>query len=1086
MVKPIDQKAFSTVFIISILLFSGIFGAIWNSFSELEAIEGSATRIESGQDLHLQEIDECQKADEQSTTHTRGESRTIDDVGVVSMSDIEKDVLNVDHYPGTVVHMNITVKNFGTNAITTPFELLMTISDGTTEPPSYHFQENQTLPACLGTTVMQPETPYNLTWNWTTPLKMPHGCNENFSISDVRFWIYFTTLLEGDENSSNNQKWMKVDVNQPDFEVELQKGWIINNIYFPQPDIIIRITPGEANLFQLNFTLHNLGKGSYINFTTIPPQDWKAIPPPRKYYNDRSNSTLENLSLTIFPSVNRKHLPTATWLIITLKAVCESYPLAFDTIDFRVKVEFWPYPLIKVPVIEQDEIYKVPPGYAFINFKVYNDGNGEDNFETEAQVGETSYEQKLLTKKGWNAVVHSGKYTRILKRGEYQVVTVKITVPSMVRTRSPCPIKLIVSSEKDPNHHDGKKNNSFYVFTDLHKNMAFINHEPNPIYIFPDSEKTTRFKIRNIGNYIDRTIRVNVSVLPENWEVIIDSSAIPAPGLPINGTADIEAIVKTPEHVVESTYDVKIAVISNDEIKDEITIPVHVLKIRKIALYCSNPKNTGNVSEEISFIVTVENIGNSKDSVDLRYSYATAEMKDENWKVKLSKNFTTLYPYESRDVIVSVLIPLKALADTNFLSLNIQEGYIISIHGISQNDTTVTAEKEIEVLVNPIYDFSFSKSKDVKYLILHQSQIVDYTFKIENKGNNWDLIDIWPESTSDNLAWIYIPFEQRKLLPGVIEELTINFEPPPHLDAGKYEFTIYGKSVSQPTLITTLELTLEIIESDLELTTIQIGDKTLSQAKIKEGETVLIRVLITNVADLDYYNRSTDENVVIKFMEGSNYIGETNITYLPAKRADEENSIWVTHSWKIGKARPYTITVHLDPYEAFPESILENNELSGKVEVRGSGDSGEDTSDIKSSDLFMLLGVIIVFIIIMLIGIWLNIALTKRGKKKGYTETGEYKPYEETSKAEFDKEEEEEEPEGGILGVHEKHPYASKKSDKFMKEKLSIITMRPIKKTKPIKKSKPVTSLEGEGKRLAIDKPQIAGLLPPAENKDRA
>ena len=122
----------------------------------------------------------------------------------------------------------------------------------------------------------------------------------------------------------------------------------------------------------------------------------------------------------------------------------------------------------------------------------------------------------------------------------------------------------------------------------------------------------------------------------------------------------------------------------------------------------------------------------------------------------------------------------------------------------------------------------------------------------------------------------------------------------------------------------------------------------------------------------------------------------------------------------------------------------------------------------------------------MLIGIWLNIALTKRGKKKGYTETGEYKPYEETSKAEFDKEEEEEEPEGGILGVHEKHPYASKKSDKFMKEKLSIITMRPIKKTKPIKKSKPVTSLEGEGKRLAIDKPQIAGLLPPAENKDRA
>ena len=47
-----------------------------------------------------------------------------------------------------------------------------------------------------------------------------------------------------------------------------------------------------------------------------------------------------------------------------------------------------------------------------------------------------------------------------------------------------------------------------------------------------------------------------------------------------------------------------------------------------------------------------------------------------------------------------------------------------------------------------------------------------------------------------------------------------------------------------------------------------------------------------------------------------------------------------------------------------------------------------------------------------------------------------------------------------------------------------IATMRPIKKTKPIKKSKPLTSLDAEGKPLGIEKPKIAGYLPPKPKTD--
>ena len=116
----------------------------------------------------------------------------------------------------------------------------------------------------------------------------------------------------------------------------------------------------------------------------------------------------------------------------------------------------------------------------------------------------------------------------------------------------------------------------------------------------------------------------------------------------------------------------------------------------------------------------------------------------------------------------------------------------------------------------------------------------------------------------------------------------------------------------------------------------------------------------------------------------------------------------------------------------------------------------------------------------MIIGIWMTLRLKKRSAKAGYTEEGEYKPYEETKKAEFEKDEkeEEEEPEGGVLGVQDEHPYRKKK-DKFLTEVMSFDTLKPIRKTKPIRKSKPIISMVGEGKPLGIDKPKIAGYLPP-------
>lgn len=1069
-IKPHIKKMMTAILIISCLIFSAVLGAI-------------------GEPQSTSTSDNDQGPQESSSPRS-GSARAAIDVGIESISDIDEENY-LDHYPGTVVHMNVTVKNYGTNDVDTPFDILLTISDGSSHPPSYHYQENRTLPHCLNISVLKANTSYNISWNWTPPLKMPDGSEFNFSETDIVFLAKFTTLLDGDEGSNNNQKWIDIEVQQPDFEVELEPGWKIQIgkawVSFPQEEVVLTIVSGQTNQFQLNFTLHNHGEATFINFSVIGPTDWKAIPPARQFWQSRSNSSSpvpQNLTVTVFPSVQRQYLPTATDLYIYLRAVCESYPLAQAILKFKVKVNFMPLPKIVPPEVEASEVYYATPGDEYINFKVYNKGNGEDNFECEAKVGEGAiggYFEQIYLDQGWRAIVHSGYITRILRPGEYQIVTVKVTVPATVRAGSPCPITLIATSIKDPDHKDGEKNNTMYIFTDLYRDVSFIKSDIKPISMYPNSETSTIFKIRNTGNKGDKNIRLNVTSMPEGWGVIIDSSDIPAGGLPRNAIAEIEVLIKTPQKVVEAKYDIKIAALSENEVKDEITLNVQVLKVRKIALKSIESKKTGNVSEKISYLITVENLGNAKDSVDLHYSYITLGMEDMAWNVVLSKNFTTLYPYESRDVIVSVFIPLDALADTDFLT-PVFNGYFIQIQGISQNDTSVTADKDIEVVVNPIYDFSFSRNTDKKYLILHQTQSMDYTFEITNKGNDIDWYNI--SYVSDH-EWISIPYTQRKLLPGVTEQLFLYFEPPATLDVGVYEFSIRSNSAKKPALKQQLDLEIEIIEFDIAVTEIQIGDVPITTAKVDEGDTVLLRVKIENIGDLDYFVKAfIDDNgneipLIIKFTESSNYIGEQNITYLEADKTGQNNSAWVSLAWKIGKARTYDITVEVDPTKDIPESKTSNNKLSGSLKIEGAGEGEDDDQKMSAGDVYLVSSLIIIFIIIMIIGIWMTLRLKKRSVKSGYTEDGEYKPYEETKKTEFEKdEEEEEEPEGGVLGVQDEHPYGKKK-DKFLTETMSFDTLKPIRKTKPIRKSKPLISAVGEGKPLGIDKPKIAGYLPP-------
>jgi subtilase family serine protease len=163
-----------------------------------------------------------------------------------------------------------------------------------------------------------------------------------------------------------------------------------------------------------------------------------------------------------------------------------------------------------------------------------------------------------------------------------------------------------------------------------------------------------------------------------------------------------------------------------------------------------------------------------------------------------------------------------------------------------------------------------------------------------------------------------------------------------------------------------------------------IGNKELSEANVKAGDTVQISVLVTNVGNLDYNNETSEEKVVIRFMEGSNYLGEVDLAYLPSQTTGDKNSIWVSHPWNVGKARDYKIKVILDPYDSFPESSEKNNEFIGEVKVEPPSKEivDEDDKDLESPNLSTIGVMIFIFLLLFNIIIWMMLLRAKHSNKK--------------------------------------------------------------------------------------------------------
>jgi uncharacterized membrane protein len=1011
------------------------------------------------------------------------------DVGIEEIIDL--DAMNsMEHYPGKIVHLKVIIKNFGEGSITTPFDLVITVSNGSESYPNYFFQEVLNLPNHLKISELMPNSSYELFWNWTSPITMPEGSKYNFSDGPIMFRFCFTTVLPNDQVSSNNQICKIIRIDKPDFNIMLDTDQLI--YYFSYKH-------GEVNQIELNFTLYNLGEATFINYSTIAPKDWKAIPPPRQFWQAETNSKQmqRNLSLMVFPSVELQYLPTDKYLPIKLTAIAESYILAKYTLIFKIWVSFIPKPVIIPPnTLLNQKVYYVEPGENYIDFFIKNMGNGEDNFYISIELDSIGNEN------GLNVELYSSSITNILKPGESQVISINLTVPKNIDVNKPIALKLFAESLKAPDYVYGSCNITYYVFSSKYREVSFELDQID-ISMYPESEKSVILLIRNTGNYLDDSVQIIVTKNPQEWRITLDTSNIPNGGILRNGTAEVEIKIVTPQLVGLSHYIIELSALSENEIKDNIQINVNLLETRNLSISSKKARKSGNPGEKVPFIVTIENMGNVEDYFQLNYFNVTPNQEELEWKIIFSKKYFSLLPYSSQDVIIYIKIPYKALADIDFSTLH-RDGYLILIGGHSQNYSKVKSDLELEVIVNPIYDFNFNEQEDEKFLILNCRESVYYSLSITNEGNDLDYYKISYESKYD---WLIIPSIERRLSPGVTETLNVEIKPRDELiqEGGEYIFKIIGTSKKEPGLFHELVLTIKTIHFDLGVTELRIGPDEFAEADARVGKIVLLRAKIVNNGELDFYNITikkllgieNEVQLTVRFTEGINFIGETEVSYVPSKKNDENNSVWISVPWKIVKVGLHDINVELDPEARIPESRLVNNKLTRTIEVMSNDSISENRDKELSSNYFwLILFLNIIFLIFLLTGLYMTMRLsiqTKKVTKRGYTKYGEYKPWEEVLKMRFETssddeneiDKEEDEFDLVVLSTPEQLEQlvdSVKNNEEIISGIIILKRTKPIKKTKPIRKSKPMVRVKKEVKKSdkhsKIARQVIKGRLP--------
>lgn len=356
--------------------------------------------------------------------------------------------------------------------------------------------------------------------------------------------------------------------------------------------------------------------------------------------------------------------------------------------------------------------------------------------------------------------------------------------------------------------------------------------------VFPGQSTIYNLVVKNTGD-ADDGFSLTKSGGQSDWATLSHTWISLEPG----ATKDIELMVDVPSDALEGDYDIFVTANSNGDSSATSTATttstVTTTVTYGVYLFSDITAKTVFPGESVIYSITVENTGNTEDTIDITKSGVTSD-----WGT-LSQTTLYLQQGSSQDITLTVDVPEDASGDD----------YQIYVKGTSQGDTSVFDEVTTTTIVEP-YIYGVDLEPEYQEETIEIGDSVQFTITVTNTGNTQETIQFSLSGDAPQ-TWASLSHNTLNLESGASQDVTLTVDVPHSAETDDYYYTVKAACEEDGSAIDEVSVKVTAVEPG----TITISDVTHSPSAPTTNDeiTVTATVIGDNIQSvyLDYFKDAT-------------------------------------------------------------------------------------------------------------------------------------------------------------------------------------------------------------------------------------
>ena len=844
--------------------------------------------------------------------------------------------LKGEWYPYQEIPVNVRVANWGN--IDTNFSVKMTINGaywGTMVSP---------LVRSGGIEGVFEEHIINITFHWI--VKNPGNYN-----------LGFTTILNGDEDNSNNAGSVRKDVVVSPYDVRLGfNGSTLNG------------KPNSAVSFKV--TVYNDGKKKddiQMNVTEYPEeQGWSK--PLFDHNVLRSMSRESSREISVIVAIPPKAI--AGLATIRIRGLSLSDGNSNASLGLLVNVLPDPNLMIEAPTPQS----AYPGAKVVYNFTIRNTGNSVDSFSIVTSTT-TSWDTRIL---GSSMTPELTPYSV----DDNFTIQVETTVPETALHGSTDILKVTAASLEDIT----VQSSAHVDTTVLQLHDVKIRSSVSEYSVHTENDLWISFNVTNTGNGKDDTIFFNVST-PVGWYTYVDDSKLHG-GLERLYWSQIFMKVRVPRGTPNDKFPIEVTVMSGGEPepKDTHIFYFNILPEYGVNISSPEPQMRSLGKDSVIYKLDIRNVGNTNE--EFTVSSPSEWVTFRNQGMDLSDLW--LGANETASVEAFVTIPPGIGADSDNSTKEI-DSYRFTIEVFSStNPKTIHDSAAIFLAIDTDYDHVlYTPAPSLKAARKSDEQVINKLIYLENTGNVQDIIHLTMPKSEDGPVSATIRTINVLLAFGETKAIVLTIRIRKDAPRGTYDLLIRSASGGNGSEIKKLSLIVEIVDYDFHVSYISVdGIEVLpgSTSTLTRNVPVTIRAGIENIG-LDGFEGKNGNNLTVTF-----YLGGMELYSLELNEINLSEKKELTFQWSPKVVGELELMVRANPENAIPELIVNNNIKTVTINVVSDDYGGKVEPEKEATSKLVFYGGIALIALLICSFITLLFVLRKGRLKEGYDKDGAYRP----------------------------------------------------------------------------------------------